>query len=406
MGRVKKREPERKNESEINEIDEISENENEKYNFNFTVKITQTDLACQEFLYGDSYGSGEGAFGVAEDPLIFQNSSYISKLHFINNYSGGILAKDKIEDMPEKYRRFIKSEPPTEAEMIKNYQNEMTMLANREEIGQNVFYSSLSATSPSTSPATSSSSSASKSTSKSAAPAVTASGKSNQVNANQQDIDNFNAVDFLGDFDFTALFESGLFDNLDALDDFVNSGNFDGLENLESLESLENLQNEYANDYSNYKDDEEIKNILFLTNIYNGELFKMSKVHYDFSVLGSITLNDDGTLNVKYDESETTGCKDSYIQFLFHPDNKNILTIHRKYFFDTWLTLEKNKRVSIEKQSKFSGAVITTNTKELKNNMTLNGGNMRIVYTTETDGIPTESVVYSVHAEPVSPGSV
>ena len=333
----------------------------EEGKFNFKIKIVQTDLASQEYLSGMGFGDGFDS-----DPAVYQNSSYISKLYFINNYSGGILAKDKIEDMPERYRRFIKTDAPTEAEIIRDFQNEMIMLANREEIGQNVFFSSLSGSA-----------------------GYASSGSSVQVKPENQ-----SAAEYAGsleDFDIFNIFE-----------DLEKKYNLTGSEDIEEQsgyysESEEESESENVDE--DYKDDEEIRDILFLNNVFTSEMYKMSKVEYDFSVTGDININGDGSLNIIYNESEMTGFKDSYIQFLFREDNRDIMTIRRKYLYDTWFTLEKGKRVSIERRDRYSSAVFTTNTQELVNNMTLDGGNMRIAYTTETDGIPTESVTYFIHAE-------
>jgi len=343
----------------------------EEGKFNFKVKIVQTDLASREYLFGAGFGDDFNG-----DPVVYQNSSYISKLYFINSYSGGILAKDKIEDMPERYRRFIRLDNPTDAEIIKSFKKEMTALANREEIGQNVFYNSLSNPSVYSDSSTSSLSSA----------PVFPGNKSSAMEYAEHEP--------TGDFESFNVFEC-----------FENLGNFDEngwVDSEDIAEYSEYEENEESGEsVDDYKSDEEIKDILFLNNVYNSEMYKMSKVEYDFSVLGNISMTDDGSLNIIYDESEISGLKDSYIQFLFHADNRDIVTIRRKYFFDAWFTLEKGKRVSIERRGRYSGAVSTTSTKELVNNMTIDGGDMRIIYTTETDGAPTESVMYSIHAEPV-----
>ena len=335
--------------------------------FNFKIKITQTDLACREYLFGAGFDDG---FGFGEDPAIFQNSSYISKLYFINNYTGGILTKDKIEDMPERYRMFVGLNNPTEAEIIRNFKKEMIVLANREEVGQNVFYSSLSANS---NPA--GYSSLANPAPVSSAPAIL---------DNNDIFGDFKKVLEFGDYDAPEL--------LNAVDWIAN-------ENENENESVD--INEDYEDYENYKDGEEIKDILLLNNVFNSEMYKMSKVEYDFNVSGNISVSDGGLINMKYDESEITGLKNSYIQFLFKENDRDIVTIRRKHFFDSWFTLEKGKRVSIERRDQYSGTVTTTSTKELVNNISLEGGDMRIEYTTETDGIPTESVLYSIHAEPV-----
>ena len=182
----------------------------------------------------------------------------------------------------------------------------------------------------------------------------------------------------------------------------------EGADYYDTNDANEEIYEDYSEDDESaeidedYKNRDEIKDILLLNNVFNSEMYKMSKVEYDFSVSGNISMTNNGMLNIKYNESEITGFKNSYIQFLFNEDNRDIVTIRRKHFFDSWFTLEKGKRVSIERKDRYSGVVTTTSTKELVNNMTIDGGDMRIAYTTETDGIPTESVLYSIHAEPVT----
>ena len=299
--------------------------------FNFKVKIVHTDLTRGDFLY-NTLGGIFGGFR-SESPIIYQNSSYISKLFFLNNYTGGILKKDRIEDMPEKYRRFIQFDNPTQAQLIREFKKEMIMLANREEVGQNVFYSGL--------------------------------GLEASAAGGLQTFESVENVEFV---------------------------DFDGFEELEEFE---------------YEDDgEEIKDILNLNNYFNSEEFKMSKVEYDFSSPGSINFTDDGYLDMRYDESVVTGVPGSRIQLLFKPDNKNLITIRRKSFFDACFHLEKGKRISIEvpETENNISMVFTTHTKELANNITFNGGNMRILYATETNGMPSEMILHTISAERTGTG--
>jgi len=361
--------------------------------FNFKIKIVQTDLASRDYLFGMGLSDGFGG-----DPIVYQNSSYISKLYFINNYSGGILAKDKIEDMPEPYRRFIKLDNPTEAEMLKSFKKEMVTLSNREEIGHNVFYSRLSH-----SPNTVNLSNPSNLSDPPMPPSPSSSSSNPGLPGNSMSAEQageFGQSEYMGNIEGL-----GSFDSLESLVEALYLGG----ENLE-LEGLtdypEDGDNGNGEVYEDYSDDEEIKNILLLNNVFTSDMYKMSKIEYDFNTCGNIILMDDGSLNIKYDESEMTGFKDSYIQFLFHTDNRDIVTVRRKHFFDTWFTLEKGKRVSIEQKGRYSGAISTTSTKELVNNITLDGGDMRIVYTTETEGSPSEMILYSIHAEYAEPENI
>ena len=338
--------------------------------FNFKVKIVQTDLSSPGYFYG------------GESPLVYQNSSYISKLYFINNFSGGILAKDRIEDMPERYRRFVNFDNPSDAQILKNFKKDVLTLANREEVGQNVFYSRLS------NPEIADEINTNKSN------------KSSQANQTNQQIIASSAGN-LREAEYNTQHENlEIFDSLKTLEDFENfleeflseasGGNYD--ENGEETEKYE--------EYEEEPDDEEIRDILQLNNYFNSDSYKMSKIEYDFNAPGNINLMDDGTLEIKYDESEMTGLKDSYIQFLFKPENKDIVTVRRKYYFDIWFTLEKGRRVSIEKRGNYSGTVATTHTKEFVNKMTLKGGEMRFVYINEYDGSPSEMISHSICAVP------
>ena len=335
--------------------------------FNFRVKIVQTDLNSRGYYFG------------GESPMIFQNSSYISKLYHINSYPGAILAKDRIEDMPERYRRFIQLDNPSASDIIKNLKKDIIMLANREDVGQNVFYSRLSNPEAIPEPV------------RKSAPAgnlreveYTAATKAEI----REKFESFAALENFGGF---GDFEDEFF--FDFEDGDMDGENFGGVNFDDSGENPEN--------YEDYQDDEEIRDILHLNNYYNSDTYKMSKIEYDFTTSGNINRLDDGSLEVKYDESEVSGFKDSYIQFLFHPNNKNIVTVRRKYFFDVWFALEKGKRISIEKRGQFTGSVLTAHTKELVNKMTANGGEMRFVYVNEMDGVPLEMISHSIKATPV-----
>ena len=131
----------------------------------------------------------------------------------------------------------------------------------------------------------------------------------------------------------------------------------------------------------------------------------MSRVEYDFTSLGSISKTEDGFIDIKYDESELTGFADSYIRILFEPGKKDVVTIRRKSFYDTWFTLEAGKRISIDQgqgqaeSGYYAGSVMTVKATELVNNMGPGGGEMQMVYITETDGIPAEMISQTIKAE-------
>jgi hypothetical protein len=331
--------------------------------FNFKVKVIQADLSGGDYFY-----NGGGCFrDESPSAVIYENSSYISKLFFINNVSGGIIAKEKVEDMPEKYRRFVSLDMPSEAEMLRSWKRELAVLANREEVGQNVFYNSLSGSGQSAAshdaPPAQKSGSGSESDSK-AGPGLDTLLNRLQSFLGSDDSDEFDGFD---GFD--------IFDDFDEFDEF---GEYD--------------------EFDEYENDDEIRDILHLNHYYNSEAYKMSKVEYDYNSIGTISLTGNGALDIIYDESEMTGFKDSYVRFLFDPGEKNIVTMCRKNFFESWLTFEKGKRISIDRSGGYPGTFSTATTKELVNNMTIDGGEMRFVYLTETNGVPSEMITHTIEA--------
>lgn len=324
--------------------------------FDLKIKIVRTDLASREYLLGAA-----GAFGFGGEMAMYQNSSYISKLWFINNYAGGILAKEKVEDMPERYRRFVRFGNPSETEMLKDYRKEMTMLSNREQIGQNVFYSRLSGR---------------------------ADPKAEQIPKTK---------------------EAAEAKYAEIMEDIENMEN---MENMEGLATFENFK-EYVEDvlygdpedgfedggYEEYDDDQEIRDILHLNNVYNSEIFKMSKVEYDFNAPGFINLTKDGMFEIKYDETEMTGIEGSYVRILFGENSRDIVTFHRKNFFDEWFALEKGKRVAVERVGADIKMVTAAAGNGFANTINLSGGKLCMVYTTEINGVPTERVSYCLQAK-------
>ena len=330
--------------------------------FDFKIKIIQTDLVSRNYLRGM-----RGAFGFDGDMSVFQNSGYVSKLWHINHYSGGILAKDRVEDMPEKYRRFVRPGNASEKEMFKSFKREMAeseSRANREEIGQNVFFTELSIPIP---PEEAGGGGAQKPPGK----AANAAGKS----AGTIPFENLEALvrDIL--YGEEALGDGGEYDEEYGDDEY------------------DDEEEEYDEEY---EDDEEIRDILQLNNMYNSEMYKMSKVEYDFNVSGYISLTRDGMIDISYDETEITGIEGSYIRIMFSEKERGVVTFHKKGLFDDWFILEKGSRAAIERSGPGFAAVSTTKTDELKNTMTLAGGELRAVYHTETNGIPTETVSYSL----------
>ena len=332
--------------------------------YNFKVKMVLTDLIRPHYLYQE-FGI-MGADGRGESPIMYQNSRYISKLFYINNVSGGILAKDKVEDMPERYKRFINTENPSAAELAGSFIRELADLANREEIGQNVFYSRLSDSAESA---------------ESSEPAALVPERKLDL---ASEFKNLIAEIFPGtdpsDLDAVCSLLQGEEDAYGEQDDF-DDGDFD--------------------DYEDYAG-EEIKDILHLNNYYNSEEYKMSRAEYNFDVCGEITFNEDGALILKYDESELTGYSGSYIQLMFDPQKRDAVTIRRNGYYDSWLFLELGKRIQASNADNYTGAALAANTRELTNNITAGGGEISVVYITETNGFPTEMIYHTINAEPAA----
>jgi len=352
--------------------------------FNFKVKMVRTDLACREYLFGMGFGMS-GNLPEADSSFIYQNSDYISKLYFINNYSGGILSQnnsdnsDKTEEIPDKYKYFIRADKPSDAELVGAFKKNLVMLANREKIGHNVFYNGLAGYEK---------------------PKLQTQDNSAANELNFEEFPDF--ADFaefvesvlLGD-DFFNEFQDNFYpeDNSDGETEEDNGG-----DNDDDKEDKNDIFSE--NPPINQKNDDEIKEILNLNNVYNSDLYKTSKMSYDFNIQGEINLTKNGLITVKYAEVETTGFN-TYTQFVFNPENRDILTLRKKFFFDDWFMLEKGKRISVEKRGHYSGEIMTTATKELVNNITPDGGEMKISYIIETDGVPTEEISYHIYAEAV-----
>jgi hypothetical protein len=241
----------------------------------------------------------------------------------------------------------------------------------RDEIGQNVFYNKISN------------------------PAV--------LNSRPAQTNNINAFEFLdgifgGEPPLDKAGIASLLSNLSDLSDLSDIAGESGLElaNGEKINNFEDFE-----DFEEYESGEEIKNILQLNNYFNSDEYKMSKVEYDFNSSGSISRMENGSLEIKYDESELTGFDGAYSQILFNPKTKNIVTVRRKSFFDVWFTLEKGKRISVGETGRYAGTVHTTVTRELVNNMTANGGEMSVVYITESNGYPYEMISHTIRAERV-----
>ena len=124
-----------------------------------------------------------------------------------------------------------------------------------------------------------------------------------------------------------------------------------------------------------------------------------NKFEVKFNSTGSIRFLEDNILEVKYDESDMTGVKDAFVRFLFDFDKKDCVTIHRFGHSDTWLNCEKGERIS--GMMKSFGNNMTVDTKEIINNMTIDGGQLFVSYIRETNGSPSEMVTHLISASPV-----
>ena len=123
-----------------------------------------------------------------------------------------------------------------------------------------------------------------------------------------------------------------------------------------------------------------------------------NRLEVKFNSTGSIKFLEDNILEVKYDESDMTGVKDAFVRFLFDSDKKDCVTIHRVGHSDTWLNCEKGERISGIVKSRNN---MTVDTKEIINNMTIDGGQLLVSYIRETNGSPYELVTHLISASPV-----
>ncbi|MCL2157905.1 MAG: DUF1934 family protein [Oscillospiraceae bacterium] len=319
--------------------------------FDFRIKIIQTDLISREYSLMMEQSLG-GGFGFGGDPVMFQNSDYISKLYFLNNYSGGILSKENLEDMPARYRAYVNYKNPSIEERLKELKKEIAALADREEIGQNVFYSQFSGA-------------------------------------------------MYGGVDLSAAASDHGFELPPELEDFLElgQGGFDDDE-YGDYDEYDEDDKEYEDGegYDEYGDDGEILDILQLNNFFDSEAYKMSKVKYEFCASGTINSDKNGLFVIEYDESEMTGIKGSRIRITFNTKNKDLVSVHRPSYSNSWFALQKGKAVAIE-HGELAGDTLSTTTSKLKNNMSLSGGSLHMVYTNEKNGMPLELISYSINAK-------
>ena len=62
-------------------------------NIDLKIKFVQTDLTDREFIYKKMMQYGH----IVNPSVVYENSDYISKLHFMNNYTGGSIVKKENE---------------------------------------------------------------------------------------------------------------------------------------------------------------------------------------------------------------------------------------------------------------------------------------------------------------------
>ena len=331
--------------------------------FKFKIKITQTDLA-----YNDAFFRMMAEnFAMSSFPIMAQNSAYISKLNFINSYEGGTVAginsdvknsgtvaaaaKPKQDEIGNNVFRVAVANPEI-AEEIRIKKEKII----RERIAEKI----------------------------NAMQTAKSSGEIFGIDITELDgmdiLESLTAFEELsGDTVFTDFTDA----NGDSSDEFDDYGDYDDYDEYD--------------DYDGYDEDEYMENGADIAQIMN-----TGKIEVKFDAPGSIKFISDSLLEVKYDESELTGIRDSYVRFLFDVKNKDFVSINRGDDTDVWLDCEKGKRISRQKISRHSGYIITVNTKELINTMTPDGGQLYIQYIRETNGSPAEIVSHSLSAVPVN----
>lgn len=189
-------------------------------------------------------------------------------------------------------------------------------------------------------------------------------------------------------------------DYIDETNDANDTDNIDIIDNAENMDNMEDSDDDMA--YMEYTDDADY---FYDDKSYAGQNAVLMPItgnlEIKFDAQGSIRFLSDSLLEVKYDESEMTGIKDSYVRFLFDMNKKDLVLINRGEETDIWLDCEKGKRISHQKEICHSGIIITICTKKLINKMTPDGGQLYIQYIRETDGSPSEMITHSLFAIPV-----
>jgi len=342
-------------------LDSFSESIESVYDkqFKFKIKITHTDLA-----YNDTFFRMMAEnFAMSSFSMMSQNSSYISKLNFINNYEGGTVAGSNSDD--------------SDADRV-------TAKPAQDKMGNNVFRVTV------------------------ANPEIAEEIRAKKEKVIRERIsEKFNAI--------RAAKLTNETNGTKTVNDDTDLEDVDILESLNAFEELtvdadftdangdfpDDFGDEFEfEDYDGYNEYEE--NGIMADGADIAQIMGTGKVEMKFDAPGSIKFISDSLLEVKYDESEVTGIRDSYVRFLFDMKNKNFVSINRGEDTDIWLDCEKGKRISLPKRTRHTGYIITVNTKELINTMTPDGGQLYIQYIRETNGSPAEIVSHSLSAVPVN----
>lgn len=97
--------------------------------------------------------------------------------------------------------------------------------------------------------------------------------------------------------------------------------------------------------------------------------------------VGSMTIDDESRLAVRYDESEATGFKGSSVTLNVYSDDK--ISLIRKGTANSDLIMEKGKKHHCHYGTEYGGFMVGISTDEIRNNLSENGGDLYFRYTVD-----------------------
>ncbi|GHV13966.1 hypothetical protein FACS1894219_09460 [Clostridia bacterium] len=114
-----------------------------------------------------------------------------------------------------------------------------------------------------------------------------------------------------------------------------------------------------------------------------------------FFTTGSIATRPDGLLEITYDDSELSGVRESSMTLLCDGKGGDVVhTVKKRDVFEIQSSFGSGKKIA----QTLPDFLLTTDTREIVNNITESGGEMKITYIREVDGSPENHIVYSVKA--------